>query len=193
MPNTFQNKPDATDTLSTSQGDLKQNFGYIQGALGKDHQIVFGDSDTGTTFEGRHTQVSLNSRGNVNLAMPGDGTDSLLWSSGGNVYWKNTTVAAGVQMTNSAVGSPLSASRGYTFLPGGLLLQWGDVVGTGSPQTVTFTTGGGITFSTCYQVLIISSNTTSIPVVTAISNTQFTFAYNNNGGFTYRWMAIGAK
>ena len=112
MPNQFKDKPDAADLLSNSQSDLKGNFEYVQGALGKDHQVVFGDTDTGTTFGGRHKQVSLNNRGSA-VAHPADGTSSFFYDNGGNTFWRNASVGP-VQMTNATV--PVAAASGATFL-----------------------------------------------------------------------------
>jgi hypothetical protein len=190
MPNQFQDIPLAGDLLSISQGDLKQNFDYIQGSLGKDHQLVFGHTDTGTTFEGRHIQVSLNDRTNANLAMPGDGTDSLLWSSSGNLYWKDTTIASGVQITNKNVLPSAIANGGFSFLPGGIMICWGTTAFAGTSLAINFPNGGFTTVFVCNASL----NVTREPAVTSLNNTGFTLITDSSaGGSAVYWMAIGAK
>jgi hypothetical protein len=190
MTFTFQDKPLAADLLSNSQADLKGNFDYLQGALGglggtaKDHQIVFGNTNV-TTSEGRHNSVGLIDHGVQSF--PSDGLDSFWYSTGGNTFWRNSSVGP-VQMTNATV--PSAAANGYTFLPGGILLQWGNFTGSSSPITISYPIG----FTTAYQVVVTSNNTNSLSVVTAVGNINFTVALNNpGGGITIRWFAIGTK
>lgn len=188
MPNTYQDIPQPGDVLATSQGDIEHNYLYLANTLGTaqpnkvagtgsgDHQISIGGTDA-VQFEGRHVQVSLNNRGNINLAMPGDGTDSLMWSSGGEIYWKNNIVASGVQMTNNF--SPnISVPNGYTrtFLPGGIVIQCQQISQTTDPQAFLFP----FAFPTnCFGVTITSSKTSSM-----LQGASYTITAFNQFGFT---------
>jgi len=183
----FTDTPLAPDLLSVSQGDIRNNIDYLQATLNKDHQTVFGDTNV-TVFEGRHKQVSMNDRANNNLAIPADGTDNFLWGSGGNLFWRNTTVANGVQMTVNI--DPLAAASGYTFLPGGLLLQWGINAGVAAATTINFP----VPFVAAFQVIPALSNFDRTFGITALLPTQFTITANASlVGYNIRWFAIGTK
>lgn len=196
MPNTFQDKPLATDLLSTSQGDLKQNFDYIQGALGKDHQIVFGHTDTGTTFEGRHTQVSLNNRANANLPVPVDGVDTFFWSNNGDLFGRNSTSIA-YQITGLTYGAG-NGNPGFLFLPGGMKLAFGTITPVAN-QTLT-PVAYASAFTSATFVVIITPKRTGSPTnvdqiyVNAKSNTGFSYFSTTTGaGFaSFDYIAIGS-
>jgi hypothetical protein len=197
MPNIFSNTPQATDILSQSQVDINTNMLYIQGALGKDHQVVIGDTDTGTQFEGRHLQVSFKNRAGV-VANPGDGTSSFLYDNGGNLFWNNASTAA-VQMTNQNVGVPVVAATGYSWLPGGLMIQWGTVAASiSSTVAVNYAVPFAVTFTPVPMVTPFRTVGGSVTVdvyVTGSSVNGFTI---NNAALSptslgYYWYAIGAK
>jgi hypothetical protein len=151
MPNTFTDVPIDSHTLAQDQDPMRQNFGYIPGALGKDHQIVFGDSDTGTPFEGRHMQVSLNNRHGAvpTVAGIGDETNSLIYSDNGNLIFGSALGAGAFQLTtyNAAanfggnatitIGGFTINNAGWTFLPGGLILMYANSLVLSNPSVTT--------------------------------------------------------
>ncbi len=192
MPNEFTDNPNPGSQIqSVSRGLIRANFQYLQGSLGKDHQMVFGDTDTGTTFEGRHLTVSLWNQNNPDLPIPADGIDSYIWSSGGNVYWKNAITATGVQLTNSNVGSPSAiANGGYTFLPGGIMMCWGTQAISGTSSTVTFPHGGFSTVFVCNASLNQPARRTG---VVSLGIGGFQFQVDTSVSANFYWQAIGAK
>lgn len=182
---TFQDKPLSTDLISVSQGDLQGNFEYLQGSLDKDHQCVFGDTPA-TPGEGRHRSVGLIDNGVLTFPT-GDDVDSFWYSTGGNTFWSNTTVGP-VQMTNASV--PLAASSGNSFLPGGLLIQWGVSALTGVATTITYP----VAFTTGYVVTGSLSALGASFAVTTIGNNNFTVTGASSlAGIDFIWTAIGAK
>lgn len=191
----FQDIPLAGDLISQSQGDLKANFDYLQASLGKDHQIVFGDTNM-TTFEGRHTQVSLKDRANTNIPIPIDGVDSFFWSSGGDVWGRNTTSSA-LQLTGLTY-SAANANPGFFFLPGGMKLAFGTVTPVVN-QSLTVVSYAK-TFSSATFVVIITASRTDSPqnsdsiYVNAKSASGFSyFATTTSTGFaSFDYVAIGA-
>lgn len=195
MP-TFTNTPNAGDVLAISQVDLQTNFQYLAQALAKDLNISFG-SDSATTNIGYHKKVTLQVAGSNNIAMPAS-ADALLFSFGGNFYWKNNTLAAAVQLTNANMGVPVSAASGYTFLPGGLMMQWGKTASIGAPLLVNFSP---VFSGTPYSVLTTVSSVTpnQLSQVTASNANSFTFVvYTANtatisAGRNVFWLAIGPK
>jgi hypothetical protein len=213
MANQYLDIPQAGDILATSQGQLEHNFLYLANTLGTslksgDHQIAVNDSDT-ATFEGRHLQVCLKNRN----AMPptvsgiGDGTDSLIYSNNGNLFFGSVTGAGAFQLTtyNSntslfgtntvyATASGQTFNGGWTFLPGGLILQYGTITNptSGSTGTCPFP----ISFpNACFGVTdglgrapYSSASHQFYPGV--ISTNQFTFSTESSSNKIY-WMAIG--
>jgi hypothetical protein len=195
MP-TFQDIPQPGDILSVSQVDLENNFAFLSQSLTKDHDIAF-SLNSATTEVGYHKKVTLEASINNNIAMPSS-ADSLLFSFAGNIYWKNPTLAAAVQMTNANVGSPLIAAFGYTFLPGGLMVQWGKTASSGAPLLVNFSP---VFSATPYAVLTTVSSATAnqSSQVTASNANSFTFAVYTgdtgaiSSGKNVFWIAIGPK
>lgn len=198
MPNQFKDIPLPGDLLSVSQGDLKGNFDYIQGALGKDHQIVFNDTDTGTSFEGRHKQVSLDNQtvAAVQTAFT-DGAQVALFSLSGNLAVTFSTypaLAATLLTLNSK--PPSALANGYSWLPGGMLIQWGTNAAPGNGAGVQ---GFPTAFPTACFVVLVTEKRTGSPsgvdqvYVQAKTTANFTYFTTTSGaGFaSFDWIAIG--
>lgn len=184
------NIPLGTDFLSTSQGDLLGNNQWMPAAMGKDHIINPAGSDSTVALEGRHQQVSFNDRASV-LAVPG-GTNGIIWHNANELWWRGGA-NAGVQLTRGNPGI-LNASTGYSFLPGGLVIQWGNQNIGGSGATITFP----FTFvANPYSVVIgpVSSSTddkTMSIVDGQVGVNKFKVQYSGSSHFTkIYWIAIG--
>jgi hypothetical protein len=200
MPNTFKDVPQPGDILSQSQSDLEHNFLYLQGALGKDHQIVIGDTDTGTTFEGRHLAVSLNNKG-TSPAFPGDGTDSFFWSNTGDLWGRNAT-SPPLQLTNlnfSAQAMAPSTATGYANLTGGVSVQWGTITTAvnQADTAVTYAALGGKTFNAITWGVwtnIQRAGSNNVDTVYTFSYTAAGFSYHNTSASQkiFNWIAIGS-
>lgn len=196
MPNTYTDTPIASHTLAADQPNMEANFLYLANTLGtslsatKDHQISVGGVDT-ASFEGRHLSVSLKNKG-LNPAHPGDGTDSYLWSNGGNVWGRNTT-SSPILLTYFQGGQSLVANNGFTSIAG-IMIQYG---------SATKSTDGIVTFGTPFpnnlfnvQVTMLENNNNRHFVfVKTIALNQFTVASRDSGGNdesnTFYWMALG--
>lgn len=213
------NIPLGSDIISVSQGDLLGNNNWMPATMGKDHQIAPfpGNSDSATTFEGRHIQVCLNDRTGTepNPAVIGDGTDSLLFSAGKVLYWRSTNAGQTnpIEMTSdvpwSIAGSyalfgtntnypqvPAVATQfgGWSFLPGFMLMQWGRVDTPGSSSTVV---KFPITFSAApFTIQLTPRNDGSHSAFTyyldgAPTATQFAYRGSTGGSNALYWLAIG--
>lgn len=197
---TYKDKPAASDILATSQGDIQGNFEFLQSVFNKDHQIVFNDTNS-TTAEGRHRSVGLIDGGVQ--AFPTDGLTGFVYATGGELYYRNSA-AGPFQLTNSQTGSNFggnatignSSHSGWTFLPGGLILNYGVVANpTGSSTAITFAQN----FPTRIMNIMVSpqrSNTDD--KVVAIANSPgpsqsgFTITYSSSDlPKGIYWMAIG--
>lgn len=87
--------------------------------------------------------------------------------------------------------TPITTANGATFLPGGLILQYGTTATTGVLTPVTF----AIPFPTaCYAISALRNQTTDT-VLGYQSLTQTGFSLYTNGssssGVNFTWMAIG--
>lgn len=203
MPSNYQpNIPTGTVPLDQDYLNVQGNFQQLDTSFGVDH---FPFSNT-TGNNGYHGAVHLSQQSVVPTPV----------STSGEIYSKiatqiisdtalfyQTGTGINVQMTMNVL--PLAGANGYTFLPGGLLMQWGVVtLGGGSNQsgTVTFATSN-IAFPT--NVLNISltlqsntgnssDNTLSVSVTSAPTGTGFNWKYNGTGSTNFPafyWMAIG--
>lgn len=195
-----RNKPAAADLLSTSQGIIKDNFNSSDDTFGVDH-YPFSDI---TSKIGAHKQVQLSETtlGAIPVSLRGVGYETLYASTtgaGGQLFYVQGNNATGVQLTGP--GTPSALVNGYTFLAGGLLLQWGKVTAVGTSTHVFNNTTFNIAFpNACFMV-----NTTPVPINTGVTDgctigvrtfitTQFAWVYNKSTGSNYvdfYWMAIG--
>ena len=125
-----------------------------------------------------------------------DGTNFYLY------YVRNnspTDIAHFVQMTRNEV--PVQATNGYTWMPGNILLQWGQFtsVGTGSPNATVPLLTNFASSAEFYSVTctVLNNTSASYVKVNSLSNNQFTATVvgSNTGtpqnGITFCWMALG--
>lgn len=216
MPNSYTDTPIASHTLAVDQVNIEANFLYLANTLGTsngkkgDHQISLTSND-GNSFEGRHLQVCFNNRHGAapTVAGIGDGTDSLLYSDNGNVFFGSVTGAGAFQLTtynaganfgaNAAYGAPpagFTQEGGWSFLPGGLILQYGfygKAGATGSSGTVqfpiAFPTGNFIVNLSLYRNS--GDQDATIDSGTPPSTTAFKFRTSSSGSDGVYWFAIG--
>lgn len=161
MSNTYTDSPIASHTLAEDQPVIEGNFLYLANTLGTsnakngDHQISLTGNDA-TAFEGRHRQVCLNNRNALppTVAGIGDGTNSLIYSNNGNLFF-GTAINAGVyQLTTADTNySPTNfggyatiatggfktiMGAGWVFLAGGLIMQYGFINSPGNVGSAKF-------------------------------------------------------
>jgi len=195
MPNYtyITNIPASSNNPSADQPNMQINTNSIDDIIEVDH-FSFNDNRGGY-----HKQVNL-----VDNAGPFPtpaGVGSVLYSGAtNNLVFTNASLAgAGVQLTVGAK-PPIAAANGSTFLPGGLLLQWGTGVTLAAPPASigTLTQSFTYAFSTVYSasaiVLVAGSQKTAS--LSALTNTNITIRVTTSGGTqapneTVYWMAIG--
>lgn len=220
MSNTYTDTPIASHTLAADQPIIEGNFLYLANTLGTsnakngDHQISLTGNDA-TAFEGRHRQVCFNNRhaGPPTVAGIGDGTNALLYGDNGNVFFGSATGAGAFQLTTynaganfgananyqAAGGGFASCTGGWTFLPGGLIMQYG--------AATTLNPGGAIkvkyaiTFPNTFISIVVTPRTSTAigggnhdwDVGLGDSTTFFNLAINGNyvSGDTFFFQVIG--
>ncbi len=196
------NIPTGLLDLSVDYQNIQTNFQQLNTSFGVDH-IPFSQA----AQNGYHVDIHFNPLPSVPAPTAGFGqlftqttndginTDQILYYlSGGG---KN------IQLTRNL--QPALATNGYTFLPGGLILQYGlkTIPGawpSGTDQTITFTTNvpANIDFpNECFGVFTTfrgaSSSSGDIGIV-SISKTAFkwNFGGSSNASYTgFYWWAIG--
>jgi len=209
------NIPLPTDFLSDSQGDIKANFSAADTIMGIDH-FQFSD---GTSNKGKHKWEHIVEVANYAAITPAPaasedvvyaksatselaGTETNLFMSpdaSGNEYQLTRTVTGKF----SSFGTT-SSNKGWTFLPGGLLMQYGFVNGAltgGTTGTVTypveFTTEVFSLQTTLAYTTTSPSSTGGVGNVTfdttALATTGFGYkVITNSGAYTrFYWVAIG--
>ncbi|MGJ0429582.1 hypothetical protein [Methylobacter sp.] len=129
-----QNIPQPTDQLDDSQGDILGNFQEIYNWVAVNH-VQFG----GAAGQGKHTQVTLP----INAAPTPTAINEV------NIYADNNVLTGLTELwwqrENNGERICFTAlealANGWTYLPSGVLLQWGTDTKTGSNQLVTLPAG----------------------------------------------------
>lgn len=176
------NIPLATNNPSVDQPNMKINTNAIDTLLQVDH-ISFN-----TTNGGQHQQVTLP---NTQVSDPSP------TGVGSEIYTKTLAGIAQLFFANSAsvtqlTGGPQTLSTtGYTTLPGGLLLQWGQGTATSGGAPVDFSK----TFATCYAIVCTraTNSSTLISIAAAVpggSPSSFT-AVSSNSSSPISFVALG--
>lgn len=142
------NIPDANNDPSVDQGPMEVNTNSINSLIAEDH-YGFNDASGGL-----HAKVRLPVLGAIPTGT-GASIGTLYTKTAGesevfftpdvtaNEYQLTRTITASFAKfgTNTALPGPTVGTGGWTFLPGGLLLQWGlvnTIAASGTATTVTF-------------------------------------------------------
>jgi hypothetical protein len=188
---------------------MEQNTNTINTFVAVDHLGFNAQFDGITNSGGYHTDIHLID----NLVDPASIT------SVGQLYAKSTTlngitdvglfyrtgtnVGAGNSVTQITAPKNTKANQpGYTFLPGGVILQWGikSFSGSGNQNVIiTFTSETGLAFPnaifTAYATLhpINGSVSSTAQISTRVlSATSFQVHYTGSGDYdSFQWFAIG--
>lgn len=189
----FQNNiPQSTDLLSQSQSDILDNFAAIQTLVNVNH-VDFASADQGkhkfVTFpvQAPAPVFNVGEVGLYNFLEPVSGINEL--------YIVNSS---GTTTPMTAFEIP-SATEGWTFLPSGLLMVWGEAtIVAGGIITVLYssvgTFPGFVADSSSPQLTRINNaaTTAAFVVVGTSSTTQFTARSSDaSNGVTFSWMTIG--
>lgn len=195
MSNVLTDDPLASETLAVSQGKMRANNLYYGNTLNVDHQIgpANGTRNDGITAEGYHKVIHFVTNGGNPGPVTGIGQlftktvgsdQQIFFESGGGII---------TQITGP--NAPLISGNGYTWLPGGLLMQWGIAPGissSGSGTTVSFTSIGSlINFpNNCFLVLA-NGNSATGSVSTNTFTTSTFVAKASNSTISINFIALG--
>lgn len=184
------NIPADGQSLGNSKPMVRNNFNVINSSFAINH------IDFNSLGAGKHKFVQMPAQGSD----PGTAlADIALYNKLGATAGTAATNCLFLQPQNSGTAyqvsniAPLQGAFGYSWLPGGMLIQWGNTTIAGATTNVVFTAGGGVAFTTIYTVVAIPSQTDRKSAVTTTSTTGFTFVMENTGAGVIRWIAIGLK
>lgn len=143
--------PTASQFISISQPLIQENFSQANTIFGANH-VEFDSTDVAN--QGKHTFVSM-------IEQSSDPTTAVneiaLYTKdlGGinTLYMRKESDGTVIQLSGA---DPLAAASGYTFLPGGIILQWGTGHAEGTGHVNTFP----IAFpNNCFSVTLTGDST----------------------------------
>lgn len=190
--------PNAPNNPADDQPKMQTNYANIKGFLSVDHVTP------GTTNDGYHTIVHFNTQGSdpgtvanitqlyTKAVTVGPNTDQQLFMKTGAGFLAQLTNTTGFLAQQARFGAKASFSGttgGWTFLPGGLVLNYGFVNSPVNGTTVAFAqpftnnllavTLGGVTASTNDKTINImdgSQSTSGFTIITS-GTSAFTVLY----------------
>lgn len=164
IPTFTEGYPPDGSTLGETKTTIRNNLDGTFQTLSVDH--INNNGDPGAKPAGYHNVIHVVPQGSNPAAVAGYGQlfsktitsgandQALFWETGGGLIQQLT-----VNITPSA------SANGYTFLPGGLIMQWGFRSGAFSGGSAT----GSVTFPLAFPTACYMVNTT--PVYQATGNT----------------------
>lgn len=207
--------PNATDTIPATQQPIQNNFLSINQQYGGPGAGLLGDHVplTAGSNNGRHNQVGL-----VTQTLPASLSSGpilaaqavTISSVNKDELWivPTTGQASNIQLTNVRIGTGTSTGAApgggtftsfWSFLPGGNIIMWGQVVYGAAglityPFTVTFPNSGFI--QKCYTVtatLFANSGAfiTNPCNINNLMKNQFVLQSNSSSSWGFYWTAIG--
>lgn len=180
-------KPAPNDLLSDSQLDIQTNFSVANTSFGKNH-FPFDDA---TVNNGKHKFVQMPNSAALPAGLAAlEGTlYTKLNSTVSELYYSPDASTDEYQLTRtiSASFATFATNPGWSFLPGGLLIQFGSVSASSAGTAITFP----VTFTSAVYSLTIGITNTSGARISSISNSGATFVNNGSGPTTVYWTVIG--
>lgn len=187
------NIPQPSDTPSLSQSQLLGNFQAIQTLIDVNHE------DFASGNQGKHkfiefpiqSPVPVTSGGEVGLYC-----QTSTYTSNPELVFSHQSGAGIVEFTSS-----LQAANGWSYLPSGILLKWGNSTANGS-ATINFPVAATIpVFNNVFAVLLTPFQNVVTDANIAITLTSFNAtsitAYGSNrvtttaAAVTFQYLAIG--
>ncbi len=198
-------KPASADNLSVSQNDIQQNFQTANDVMNVNHYPF----DNNTANKGKHKFCEF-PVGTIPIGLAigeatlyGKNATSLGAGNEGNLWFTSDNLGKEYQLTRAINGNfaSFSANPGWTFLPGGLLMQYGILTTTSGGSTSNGSATYPVTFATAttayslqLTVLEATNSRRFIKVATSLT-TGFTCWVQDDSGSntanTVYWVAIG--
>ena len=187
--------PNPGDTLAGSQPQIRGNFSEINTDFARNHVAL---TDATVANRGKHNVVEFNIQAADPVLIATEGelyTKSVAATP--QMFWKRFGGTA-VQMTatDPAITVVPGIIKGRTFLPGGLLLQYGNqVIVHGVVTTITYQTDFSAPPYSLQLTIEGSVAPASEHVIRPVDGEttfhQFKAIYTGNNNYTMYWVAIG--
>ena len=187
MPNfTYsRNFPDGNLTPAAQRSTLTTNTNSVDSIVNVD-LVGFNDNNGG--FHQKSTYV-------VQASDPGSASGQVVEyskTSGGSseLFIQRDNVATAIQLTKGTVnitGNTTPSAKGHSFLPGGLIIQWGSVTATTGGTAFTYDVAFTSIFSITNSIAAAGAQSSAIGTVT----TTGAIAYSQSGSQTINYIAIG--
>ena len=192
---TYTVLPNSGQSLGVTRVPINTNFSLIQSVFAVNH-VGFNNGGAG-----KHKFVQMPAQG----TSPGTAAaETAIYSRtalvGGsnetNMYWQFPgTAAAGADVVMTRFVTPSLATNGITFLPGGLIMQWGTVNAPGALGAVFFTPAPQVTFPTAILSVQLTgrrdSNDVSFSINGALATNGFGYRADSGSAQELYWIAIG--
>lgn len=189
------NIPVSGQTLGGTRAQINQNFADIDTDFQINH-VAFNDSGAG-----KHKFMQMPVQASVPTTASSEGglyvEDDL--SGVAQLNFRGETNGSSYQLTLATNGvdpniATIGAANGWSFIPGGLLIQWGSgSAPSGTSGTFSFPRAFSVT-PYSLQVSIVRSSGASANYGFAISTVNST-GFKTNSGYssshTFYWIAIG--
>lgn len=196
------NVPTGLIPLNTDYQNIRANFQQLDTTFGVDHVTY----SVQTLQNGYHQSIHFNPISTTATNPPNNNPPVVPSTVAGygqlfsvqmndtnntdNTLFFLTGNGLNLQLTSNFL--PSAATRGYTFLPGGIILQWGTDTSTGSTTAINYPK---VFPNNAFSVTATRGQGSGSPTfygVTSVTTTGFDFnASSSSSGVNIRWMAIG--
>ena len=208
---TYTLLPNSGQSLGQTRSSIRTNFSLIQTAQNTNHVAIDGSGAGKHKFlqmpeQGSAPATAANEAGFYAKVGTNPAQSNLFFrgESSGFEYQLTKAISASTALfgTNAAYGVAPAGTviiGGWTFLPGGLILQYGLVTGTGalntpSTRTVPFPIAfNAVPYTVHLQVRRdnASDSESSISRTTLPTSTDFTYVLKDSTANGFYWTAIG--
>lgn len=190
------NIPQATDNLSTSQGQILNNFTQLDTIFNIDH---FKFDDNNTSARGMHRQINFPTTLVSDPTLSGAASEiyTKTISAVGEAFFANSTDASCIWRGGTGSGK-VATGPGIITFPNGLIIQWDFEGSISNGATITFPTPF---VSAPEFVSPFAVYTSGVPNIAStnngsVTNLNFTISYRSAQGAAVfnqpiYWLAIG--
>lgn len=183
--------PTANQTFKETQGPINTNFTIANTAFGVDH-VNFATNAN----QGMHNKVTLVTTTDPAAVVQGPIVYSKSIGGKQEIFFRQSTTDGSsiVQLTDMANAVTGGTSNGSTFIPGGIIIKWGQFTTAANPHTVTYTAlvPAISAFPTnTLMVQLTPINTGGVGNYRVSTANATTFVVNAPTGSSFYFLAIG--
>lgn len=198
------NLPVASNYPSQDVNNMTSNTNSINSIWQTDH-YAFGIINPGSHNKVQMSEVTSAGNGAIPPVLIGAGFETLYasltsegaYGNNGEFWFVRGATPTGIQLTGPGTPTKFSTTSGVTFMPGGIMLQWGTATFTNSPpgtQNFSFP----VTFPTESSNIQVTSQASTFPANFAYSGNVInatTFSISVSSGVpinsSFFWWALG--